>query len=143
MPIRPPYTSDPENTGAMLGLAQMLMEKNPELAWKWCERAYELRPQKINVLKVAGLVAMRAGKIEAASVIHQRLYKLDPGNKTALFNLALTYAQRKMFREFRRQLFIFSTRTQTTLLPAKFLAKHFWTWATSMKRPTFASDGAR
>ncbi len=92
---------DSENTGAMLGLAQMLKEKNPALAWKWCERAYELRPKKLNVLKVAGEVAMRVGKFDVASIIHLRLYKAEPENKAALFNLALTYAQRKMLKEFR------------------------------------------
>jgi serine/threonine protein kinase len=92
---------DSENTGAMLGFAQLLMEKNPELAWKWSERAYELRPRKVNVLKVAGLVAMQTGRVDEACIIHHRLYKLDPKNMTALFNLALTYAQKEQLPEFK------------------------------------------
>lgn len=93
--------SDPENTSSMIGLAQALIEKNPELAWKWCQRAYELRPKKINILKVAGLIAMKTRRVDEACIIHERLYKLDPTNLTALFNLALTYAQKKQLPEFK------------------------------------------
>jgi serine/threonine protein kinase len=96
---------DPENTGAMLGFSQMLMEKNPELAWKWSERAYELRPRKVNVLKVAGLVAMKTRRVDVACIIHHQLCKLDPTNMTALFNLALTYAQKKQLPEFKETAF--------------------------------------
>lgn len=92
---------DSENTGAMLGFSQMLMEKgNLPLAWKWCERAYQLRPKKANVLRLAAVVAMRMSKAEEASIINLKLLELEPADNTALFNLALTFAQRKMLPEF-------------------------------------------
>lgn len=116
---------DSENTGAMMGLAQVLMEKNPELAWKWCERAYELRPQKTKVLQVAGMVAMKTKRVEIASVIHQRLVKLDPDNQTALFNLTLTYAQRKMFPEFRVAAFRFLDRNPNDSAACKIFCQSF------------------
>lgn len=97
---------DSENTGSMLGLAQALMEKqNPELAWKWCERAVELRPQKIKVLMVAGMIAMKTGRVDEAILIHQRLCRLDPSNSTALFNLALSFAQKKQLPQFKETAF--------------------------------------
>jgi tetratricopeptide (TPR) repeat protein len=116
---------DPENTGAMLGFAQMLMDKNPELAWKWCERAYELRPKKVNVLKVAGLVAMKTQRVDVASIIHHRLYKLDPTNMTALFNLALTYAQKKQLPEFKEAAFHYMDQNPNDAAACKVICQAF------------------
>lgn len=116
---------DPENTGSMIGLAQALIEKNPELAWKWCERAYDLRPNKLKVLKVAGLVAMKTGRADDACTIHQRLCKLEPTNLTALFNLALTYAQKKLLPEFKESAFQYVEQNPSDAAACKIFCQSF------------------
>ena len=70
---------DPENTGAMIGLARLFMEKDPTLSWKWCERAYELRPNKLSVLRFAGEAALRAGKADRATELFSKALELEPG----------------------------------------------------------------
>lgn len=91
--------TDSENTGAMIGLAQVLMQKNPVLALKWCERAYELRPKKLNVLRIAGEAALRAGEPDRATEFFSEAMKLEPIDQRTFFNLALTYRARKMLKE--------------------------------------------
>ena len=91
--------ADSENTGAMIGLAQLLMQKNPGLALKWCERAYELRPKKLNVLRIGGEAALRAGKPDRATQFFSEALKLEPTDQRMFFNFALTYRARKMLRE--------------------------------------------
>jgi tetratricopeptide (TPR) repeat protein len=90
---------DSENTGAMIGLAQLLMARNPALALKWCERAYALRPKKLNVLRIAGEAALRTGKPDRATEFFSQALQVEPTDQQASFNLALTYRARKMFRE--------------------------------------------
>jgi serine/threonine protein kinase len=91
--------ADSENTGAMIGLAQVLMQKNPALALKWCERAYELRPKKLNVLRTGGEAALRAGKPDRATEFFSEALQLEPTDRRTFFNLALTYRARKMLHE--------------------------------------------
>jgi serine/threonine protein kinase len=91
--------TDGENTGAMIGLAQVLMQKNPALALKWCERAYELRPKKLNVLRIGGEAALHAGKPDRATEFFSEALKLEPTDQRTFFNLALTYRARKMLKE--------------------------------------------
>jgi tetratricopeptide (TPR) repeat protein len=91
--------ADSENTGAMIGLAQMLMQRNPALALKWCERAYELRPKKLNVLRIGGEAALRAGKPDRATEFFSKALQLDPTDQRTFFNFALTYRARKMLNE--------------------------------------------
>ena len=91
--------ADSENTGAMIGLAQVLMKKNPALALKWCERAYELRPKKLNVLRFGGEAALRAGKPERATDFFAGALQVEPTDQRTYFNWALTYKARSMFKE--------------------------------------------
>jgi serine/threonine protein kinase/thioredoxin-like negative regulator of GroEL len=91
--------ADSENTGAMIGLAQLLMQKNAALALNWCERAYELRPEKLNVLRIGGEAALRAGKTDRATDFFSEALKVDPSDQRTFFNLALTYRARKMLKE--------------------------------------------
>jgi serine/threonine protein kinase len=90
---------DSENTGAMVGLAQLLMERNPALAWKWCERAYELRPKKLNVLRIGGEVALRVGKPDDAADLLSKALELEPTDQRTFFHFALTYRARKMLKQ--------------------------------------------
>src|SRR5437016_13806189 len=83
----------------MIGLAQVLMQKNPALALKWCERAYQLRPKKLNVLRIGGEAALRAGKPDRATEFFSEALKLEPSDQRTFFNFALTYRARKMVRE--------------------------------------------
>ena len=91
--------TDSENTGAMIGLAQLLMQKTPDLALKWCERAYELRPKKLNALRIGGEAALRAGKPDRATEFFSEALQLEPTDQRTCFNLALTYRARKMLKE--------------------------------------------
>ena len=95
---------DSENTGAMIGLAQLLMARNPALALKWCERAHALRPKKLNVLRIAGEAALRAGKPDRATEFFSQALQLEPTSQKTFFNLALTYRARKMLKEHADQL---------------------------------------
>jgi eukaryotic-like serine/threonine-protein kinase len=90
---------DSENTGAMIGIAQLLMARNPALGLKWCERAYALRPKKLKVLRIAGEAALRAGKPDRATEFFSQALQVEPTDQRTFFNLALTYRARKMFRE--------------------------------------------
>jgi serine/threonine protein kinase len=91
--------ADSENTEAMIGLAQLLMQKNPALALKWCERAYELRPKKLKVLRFAGEAALRAGQPARATQFLSEALKLEPNDQRTCFNLALTYRARNMLAD--------------------------------------------
>lgn len=91
---------DSENTGAMIGLAQLLMQKNPLLALKWCERAYELRPKKLNVLRFGGQAALRASKPERATEFFAAALQMEPTDQRTFFNWTLTYRARGMRKEY-------------------------------------------
>lgn len=83
----------------MIGFAQVLMQKNPVLALKWCERAYELRPKKLHVLRFGGEAALRAGKPERATELFAAALQLEPKDQQTYFNWALTYRARRMLKE--------------------------------------------
>jgi predicted Zn-dependent protease len=66
---------------------------------KWCERAYELRPKKTNVLRIGGEAALRAGKPARATEFFSEATKIEPSDQRTFFNLALSYRARKMIKE--------------------------------------------
>jgi serine/threonine protein kinase/cytochrome c-type biogenesis protein CcmH/NrfG len=92
--------TEPENTGAMIGLAQLLLDEGDSSeARKLADLALFWRPEKTNVLKVAGICALKSGDTKAAEDVFAKLTSIDGSDARDWFNLALCFGANRKPRE--------------------------------------------
>jgi predicted Zn-dependent protease len=81
---------EPENTGAMIGLAQLYMADGElKEAKQLCVLALFWRPEKPNVLRIASECFLRWQDADSATPVLEKLVVLAPEDAKAWFNLSL------------------------------------------------------
>lgn len=79
---------DPQNTGALINLAQLYASSNPAKAYALAKSAYQFAPNDANVTLIYGQLAYQNGDYKWAATLLQQATQNQPGNALAFFDYA-------------------------------------------------------